>query len=255
MELGLAGHRAMVCGASRGIGAAIAETLAQEGVRVALVARSAEALLVRSEQIGGVPVVADLSTREGPATAVSAAANALSGLDLLVVNSGGPPKGWFTELSEEQWQLAVDGTLLAAIRLIGAALPWLRGGRDAAILVVLSSSVREPIDGLDTSNVLRPGLASLVKSLAVQLAPIRVNGLLPGKVLTDRVAQLDAERAASQEVEVATARREAVARIPLGRYGLPVELGRVATFLCSPAARYVSGVNLAVDGGMIRSVP
>jgi 3-oxoacyl-[acyl-carrier protein] reductase len=245
----------MVCGASRGIGAAIASSLAAEEACVALVARSSKALKERAEEIKAVAVTADISSPEGPSHAVEETVQSLGGLDILVVNGAGPPSGRFAELDEAKWQVAINGTLMVAVRLLNAALPFLGDGRDPAILIVLSSSVREPIDGLDTSNVLRPGLAGLVKSLAAQLPPIRVNGLLPGKIKTDRVADLDRERAARRGVSVETVVRDATGLIPLGRYGDPAEIGRVATFLCSPAAAYVTGVNLAVDGGMIRGLP
>jgi 3-oxoacyl-[acyl-carrier protein] reductase len=245
----------MVCGASRGIGEAIAEELASEGARVAVVARSEDRLNAWAARTGGLAVAADLSTPEGPAQAVEECAKGLGGLDLLVINGGGPPSGSFMNLDEKSWQLAVEMTLLSTVRLLNAAVPLLQAGDDPAMLTILSSSVREPLEGLDTSNALRPGLAALVKSLAVQLAPIRVNGLLPGKISTDRVASLDAERAARRGVDTETIMRETVGRIPLGRYGTPAEVGRLAAFLCSPAASYVTGVNMAIDGGMMRSLP
>ena len=160
MDLGLNGLRALVGGASSGLGAAIATELAAEGARVALVARPSDRLDQRAAAVGGLAVAADLSTPAGPADAVAAAVEALGGLDLLVVNSGGPPGGGFDELDEATWTTAIDGVLLAAIRLIRAGLPHLRLSDHAAILIVLSSSVREPIQGLTTSNVLRPGLAA-----------------------------------------------------------------------------------------------
>ena len=255
MDLGLGGSRALVGGASRGIGAAIARALAAEGVRVAVVARDMARLQAQAKQIGGIAVAVDLSTADGPAEAVERANIALGGLDLVVINSGGPPSGTFDAVSEAQWHAAVDGTLLSTTRLLTAALPILRDGHNPAILLVLSSSVREPIQGLVTSNVLRPGLVGLVKTLVGEIAPIRINGIAPGRIATDRVASMDEVRARTAAISVDEVRRQAESRIPLGRYGDPDEVGRVATFLLSPAASYVNGVIMAVDGGMIRSLP
>jgi 3-oxoacyl-[acyl-carrier protein] reductase len=186
---------------------------------------------------------------------VESAVGAWGGLDLLVVNSGGPPPGRFEDLDEATWLRAIDGTLLSALRLIRAALPHLRQGNDPAILIILSSSVREPIPGLSTSNLIRPGLAGLLKSLVEEIAPIRINGVAPGRVATDRIAQLDTARATTAGVEVDEIRRRTVERIPLGRYGDPAELGRVGAFLLSPAASYVTGAIVPVDGGMIKALP
>jgi 3-oxoacyl-[acyl-carrier protein] reductase len=255
MDLGLADRRFLVTGASRGLGAAVARGLAAEGARLALAARPSDALTAAAEQLGAIAVPVDLSEPEGGAAAVRAAVDALGGLDGILVNSGGPPPGAFDELDEASWEKAISGTLLSSIRLIREALPNLRDGRDPAILVILSSSAREPVPGLVTSNVLRPGLAGLVKSLASEIAPIRINGLAPGRLDTDRVRSLDAARAARDGISVDDAKNANIARIPLGRYGDPDELGRVAAFLLSPAASYLTGVILPVDGGMIKSLP
>ena len=255
MDLGLADRRFLVGGGSHGLGAAIARALAADGARVAAAARDRHALIAAMKEIGGAPIVADMSTPDGPATAVRDAVDALGGLDGLVVNSGGPPPGTFAALDEAAWERAIAGTLLSSIRLIREALPHLRDGRDPAIAVVLSSSVREPIPGLVTSNVLRPGLVGLIKSLVGEIAPIRINGVAPGRFDTERVRGLDAARASESGASLEAIQAQTRARIPLGRYGDPDELGRVVAFLLSPAASYLNGVILAVDGGMIRSLP
>lgn len=255
MDLGLADRRFLVGGGSHGLGAAIARALAADGARVAAAARDRHALTAAVQEIGGTPVAVDLSTPDGPATAVREAVAALGGLDGLVVNSGGPPPGTFAALDEAAWERAIAGTLLSSIRLIREALPYLRDGRDPAIAVVLSSSVREPIPGLVTSNVLRPGLVGLIKSLVGEIAPIRINGVAPGRFNTERIRSLDAARAKETGTSIEAIQDQTRARIPLGRYGDPDELGRVVAFLLSPAASYLNGVILAVDGGMIRSLP
>lgn len=255
MDLGLHGARALVGGASGGLGAAIAATLAGEGARVALTARSARKLADLARRLGGVAAPADLSTPEGPASAVESAVRAFGGLDLLVVNSGGPPMGRFEDLTEAQWEIAIDGTLRSTLRLLRAGVPHLRQSDRPAILVLLSSSVREPIVNLTTSNLLRPGLNGLVKSLAGELAPIRINAIAPGRVATDRIAQIDTSRAGAAGTSVEEIQRQTIARIPLGRYGDPTEVGRVAAFLLSPAASYVTGQTVGVDGGMVRTLP
>jgi len=255
MDLGLSGHRALVGGGSGGLGGAIATALRAEGAAVALVARESPRLTDQAARLDASAVPADLSTPEGPAAAVAGSVAALGGLDLLVVNTGGPPPGRFADLDEAAWAKAIDGTLLSTIRLIRAALPALHEGRDPAILLILSSSVREPIPGLVTSNAIRPGLAGLVKSLVDEIAPIRINALAPGRLATGRIAELDAARAATTGATVEEIQRTTIARIPLGRYGDPAELGRVGAFLLSPAASYVTGAIVPVDGGMIRALP
>jgi 3-oxoacyl-[acyl-carrier protein] reductase len=255
MDLGLAGARALIGGGSGGLGGATGAALIAEGAVVGLIARPGPKLDATVANLGATAVPADLSTPDGPAAAVAAAVDAFGGLDVLVVNSGGPPPGGFDELDEATWQAAIDGTLWSAIRILRAALPHLREGRDPAILVILSSSAREPIPGLTTSNLIRPGLAGLIKSLVAEIAPVRINGLAPGRIATDRIAQIDAARSRQTGLALDEVTRQTVARIPLGRYGDPAELGRVAAFLLSPAASYVTGAIVPIDGGMVRALP
>ena len=255
MDLGLQGARALVAGGSGGLGGAVADALAGEGARVALVARASDRLTQRAAALDALAVPADLSTADGPAGAVAGTVDGLGGLDLVLVNSGGPPPGRFEDLTDADWQRAIDGTLWMAIRLIRSALPHLRQSERPAILVNLSSSAREPIPGLTTSNLMRPGLAGLIKSLVPEIAPIRINGLAPGRLATDRIAQIDNARAEQTGLPIEEVRRQAMERIPLARYGDPAELGRVAAFLLSPAASYVNGAIVPIDGGMIRALP
>jgi 3-oxoacyl-[acyl-carrier protein] reductase len=255
VDLGLNGKRALVGGGSSGIGAGIAGVLAAEGSRLVLAGRTAQTLEARSAELGCSFVVADLSTSDGASAAVASAVDQLGGLDLLVVNSGGPPPGTFDSLGEAEWARAIEGTLQSALRLIRSALPHLREGDDPAVVINLSSSVRQPIAGLTTSNVLRPGLAGLIKTLTAEIAPVRINGVAPGRFATDRVRQLDTSRAESTGLSLEEVRRQTEAEIPLGRYGETAEIGRVAAFLLSPAASYVSGAIVPVDGGMVRALP
>ena len=246
MDLGLAGRRIAVTAGSRGLGFATAQALASDGARVLIAARDSARLdaavsLLGSDACG---ISLDLAGRGAPERLAEDVVSRWGGLDGLVVNVGGPAPGRTLDYTDDAWDAAIEGVLLGSVRTLRALVPVLAPG--AAILIILSTTVREPIPGLGASNVLRPGLAMLVKELSRDLAPdIRVNGILPGRIATQRILDLDGPDPA--------ARRAQESMIPLGRYGAPEEFGRVAAFLVSPAASYVTGILVPVDGGILHS--
>jgi 3-oxoacyl-[acyl-carrier protein] reductase len=251
MDLQLKDRVFVVTGGARGLGRATVDCLVAEGARVVVSGRSEESLAEAARTLGDavVPVVADNADRDTPTRLISAARERWGRLDGGLVSVGGPPKGPVTAIEDDQWTLAFESVFLGAVRLareLGGAL-----GDGGSLALVLSSSVKAPLPAMAISNGLRPGLAMVAKTLADELGPrgIRVNGLLPGRIATDRVAELDA---ATGDPEAA--RAAAIETIPLRRYGRPEEFGRVASFVLSPAAAFVSGVMLPVDGGMLRSL-
>ncbi len=250
MDLGLKDRAFLVTGATRGLGRATAAALVADGARVVVSGRHADTVEAAARELGegAVPVVADNADPEAPARLVAAALAGFGRLDGALISVGGPPVGTVTGASDEDWSLAFESVFLGAVRIAREVCAVLEEG--GAIAFVLSSSVRSPVPGLAISNGLRPGLAMVAKTLADEQGPrgVRVNGLLPGRLATERVAELDAS---SGDAEASRAR--AVAQIPLGRYGDPEEFGRVAAFLLSPAASYVTGCMVPVDGGMLRS--
>ncbi|MFC1419718.1 SDR family oxidoreductase [Streptacidiphilus cavernicola] len=269
MDLGLGGRVYAVTAASRGLGFASAAELVADGARVVVTARSQESVDAAVARLGGpasaVGVVADNAAADTGERLVAAARAAFGRIDGVLISVGGPPAGSVLEVTDAQWTGAFDSVFLGAIRIArvfagvlgteeaGEALPW-KGGdgrRVGSIGFVLSGSVREPIGGLAVSNGLRPGLAMAAKTLANELGPrgIRVFGLLPARIDTERVQHLDGLAA-----DPAAERARAAAAIPLRRYGRPEEFGRVAAFCLSPAASYLTGVMVPVDGGALHGI-
>jgi 3-oxoacyl-[acyl-carrier protein] reductase len=249
MDLGLGGRGYLLTGASRGLGLATARALVADGARVVVSSRSQESVDAAVADLGdgASGVAADLADPAAADLLVTAALERLGRVDGLLVSVGGPAPGTVLDTPEQAWRDAVDSVLLGPLRLLRALVPHL--GEGAAIGMVLSTSARSPLPGLAVSNGLRPGLAMTLKSLADDLGPrgIRVLGLLPGTIATDRVTEIEA---AADDPAAARARTER--GIPLRRVGQPEEFGRVAAFLLSPAASYVTGTTVAVDGGVLR---
>ena len=256
MELGLENKSFVVGGASSGLGRAVAEQLVAEGARVLLVARSGDAIEEVARELGeqAEQCVADVSHPSGVDKVATVAIDRFGTLDGVLVNAGGPPFGPALELTDEQWLDAFRLLLGGPVRMLRTLVPKMNDG--ASVLFITSSSVREPIEGLDASNVLRPGVAALVKCLANEVGPrVRVNSMAPGRIDTARSRSLDEARARDSGISTEEQRLKVSDGIPLGRYGEPAELGRAAAFLLSPAASYITGVSLQVDGGLVSAVP
>jgi 3-oxoacyl-[acyl-carrier protein] reductase len=257
MDLGLRGRAAFVAASSKGMGRASAELFAAEGADVGMCARRETELEAAAESVrahGGrvVATAADLSNLKETRAAVEQAVSELGRLDILVVNSGGPPRATFADTDDATWEVAHQLTFMSAVHLVNAALPALRKSDAAAILFISSTSVKIPIAGLTLSNAIRGAVSGLAKTLANELAPgIRVNSLLPGSIRTDRQVEIARNSGVTDldEYFAFVGRGN-----PMGRVGEPDEIARAVVFLCSPAASFISGATLAVDGGQIQSV-
>ncbi|MDH6113489.1 3-oxoacyl-[acyl-carrier protein] reductase [Kitasatospora sp. MAP12-15] len=253
MDLGLQDRVYVITGATRGLGLAAARELAADGARLVVTGRGQDSVDAAVEALGGpatvAGVVADNAAPDTAERVVATAVERFGRLDGVLISVGGPPAGPVLTATDEDWRSAFDGVFLGALRIARTAAAAL--GEGGVIGFVLSASVREPIGGLGISNGLRPGLAMAAKSLANELGPrgIRVFGLLPARIDTDRVRELD-----GLAEDPAAARARASAAIPLGRYGTPEEFGRVAAFTLSPAASYLTGLMIPVDGGALRGL-
>ncbi|HET9379457.1 MAG TPA: SDR family oxidoreductase [Streptomyces sp.] len=247
MDLGLKDRVYVVTGATRGLGNATARELVADGAKVVVTGRDEKTAAEAAAELGpnAVGVAADNADPQAAERLVAAARDHFGAFHGVLVSVGGPPPGFVADNTDEQWQAAFESVFLGAVRLARTAAAEL--GEGGVIGFVLSGSVYEPIPGLTVSNGLRPGLAGFAKSLADELGPrgIRVVGLLPGRIDTDRVRELDARSA-----DPAATRTASESRIPLRRYGTPAEFGRAAAFFLSPAASYLTGVMLPVDGGL-----
>ncbi|MEU7101711.1 SDR family oxidoreductase [Streptomyces longwoodensis] len=247
MDLGLKDRVYVVTGATRGLGNAVARELVADGARVVVTGRDEQRTAEAAAALGpnAVGVAVDNADPGAPERLIAAARDAFGAFHGVLVSVGGPPPGFVADTTDEQWRTAFESVFLGAVRLARAAAAELSAG--GVIGFVLSGSVHEPIPGLTVSNGLRPGLAGFAKSLADELGPrgIRVVGLLPARIDTDRVRELDALSADPEATRVANE-----SRIPLRRYGTPEEFGRTGAFLLSPAASYLTGIMVPVDGGM-----
>lgn len=262
MDLKLAGKRALVLAASRGLGFATAMGLAREGVSLVICSRDQGRIEDAAAKIRAATgarveaLAADVSSGEEAARLVAHTVSALGGLDIVVHNAGGPPSGPFLSITDPQWHQAFEQNLMSFIRLVQAAVPELKKAGGGRILTIASSSIKQPVPGLVTSNTLRAGVWGLAKTLARELGPdnILVNVVAPGRIQTERIDELDQAMAGRRGVDVQQVRRETVAAIPLGRIGTPEEFAGLLVFLASDAARYISGQAITVDGGAMTAL-
>jgi 3-oxoacyl-[acyl-carrier protein] reductase len=245
MDLKLTGKRALVQGSSSGLGRAIAEALIKEGAKVAICSRDSDKIAKIAREIGAHAAIASDLTHPGAGKIlVEAAAKQLGGLDILVTNTGGPPKGLFEEITATQWQEGFQSLWLSATESIQAALPFMRKDQWGRILLITSAAAREPMPLLNISNGLRAGLLGLTKAISNEVAQdgITINALLPGYTDTERLQQLNVPK------------EKITSQIPAGRLGTPEEFAALATFLASGQAGYITGQGIACDGGYLRSI-
>jgi 3-oxoacyl-[acyl-carrier protein] reductase len=247
MDLGLEGRTAIVCGASEGIGLGCAEVLAEEGANVILLARRPEPLEREAARLGGIAVPGDVTSAADCERVVATAVETFGGVDILINNSGGPPRTPAVGLTAEQVASAAALLLGSVVRLTGLCLPHLERSAAGRIVNITSSTVREPADNLALSNAVRPGVIGWAKTLSRELGPkgITVNSIAPGRIDTARVREVYPDGPTEADLRA----------IPVGRLGTTREIGDVVAFLCSPRASYVTGAVVPVDGGLVRGLP
>ncbi len=262
MELGLRGKTAMVGGASRGLGLAVAKLLASEGVNVSICSRNAETITTAARHIKetGAENVFAVAADLGSVSAIEGwhdeTVRNFGPVDLLVTNTGGPVTGTSTMFNDSDWQTAFELLVLSAIRIVRLVAPSMALRNSGSIVLLTSSSVKEPIATLALSNVMRASVSALAKTLALEFASrnVRVNQLIPGRIATDRLRELDKGNSELLGISLEQQKSRSISAIPLGRYGQPEELARAAVFLLSEASSYITGATLQVDGGLLRSV-
>ncbi len=260
MDLGLKNKRALVASSSRGLGYATALLLAKEGCRVAVNSREDANAKRAAETINNetgsqvIGLAGDVSRSEVSDGLIQQTVDAFGGLDILITNAGGTPAGPFESFDDETWRKAVDTSLMSHVRLIRAALPHLRKSDSPSVLAINSYVTKQPIQNLVLSNSIRAATAGLIKTLALELGTeqIRFNSILPGWTMTERVDELMASRAKTNGTTIDEEIARQTAEIPLGRMGQPEEFANAAVFLVSPAASFIHGTMLAVDGGVIK---
>ena len=253
MDLGLKGRSALVTAASKGLGRACATALIEEGAEVFISSRDAASIEGTAKQIDAAGWLAsDVSKPGEPEAVVEAAIRQLGGLDVVVINAGGPPPGTFQSTPLEMWDVAFQLTLMSAVRLIRAGLPHLKRSDQGRIVCITSISVRQPIPNIALSNSMRAAVTGLAKTLARELAPdrITINCLAPDAILTDRTRALAVAAGVDPEERI----KQQSAAAPMGRLGDPAEFGAACAFLCSKQAGYITGQTLGIDGGALLGV-
>ena len=261
MDLGLTGKIAIVPASSGGLGRAVALALGREGAKVVLSSRDEPAINAAASEVRDtgaevLALTADVTKAADIDRLIAATIAEFGGVDILVTNAGGPPAGTFDRFIDDDWQAAFNLTLMSVVRLIRGVLPSMKARGGGSIVAMTSSSIKQPIPNLLLSNVMRSGVAALIKTLSDEVAGdnIRANTVVPGRIATARIAQLDQANAERAGIDVAAMRNRSLAQIPMGRYGEAAEFADMVAFLASPRASYITGATVQIDGGMIRSL-